>query len=234
MKDISNERTGIRALPPSQRPRERLMSEGCAALSDAELLAILIGSGSREESALSLAARVLSLGGDSPAGLAGCAPQELMGLSGIGEARACAIAAGIELGRRIASAPASCNPKISRPSEAAALCMEEMRRLPKEVFRVLMLNVKSELIMKEDISVGGINASFSHPREVFSGAVRRGAYSVILMHNHPSGDPTPSAADIDTTRQLCEAGRILGIQVVDHILIGDGVYSSFREMKLLP
>ena len=199
----SIEKVGIMELPPDQRPREKLMGRGAAFMSDSELLAILIGSGTRQESALTIASRVLSSCGRSPAG-------------------------------RIASSPAALNPKISGPSAAAALCMEEMRRLPKEIFRVLMLNVKSELIMKEDISVGGINSSFSHPREVFSGAVRRGAYSVILMHNHPSGDPTPSPADIAATRQLCEAGKILGIEVVDHILIGDGSYVSFREERLLP
>ncbi|MBQ1384606.1 MAG: DNA repair protein RadC [Firmicutes bacterium] len=230
----SIEKVGIMELPPDQRPREKLMGRGAAFMSDSELLAILIGSGTRQESALTIASRVLSSCGRSPAGLAGCVPQELREIPGIGEAKACVIAAAVELGRRIASSPAALNPKISGPSAAAALCMEEMRRLPKEIFRVLMLNVKSELIMKEDISVGGINSSFSHPREVFSGAVRRGAYSVILMHNHPSGDPTPSPADIAATRQLCEAGKILGIEVVDHILIGDGSYVSFREERLLP
>ncbi len=234
MNDNHSEKLGMKALPAPDRPRERLLSEGARALSDAELMAILIGSGTRSESALALASRVLAFDERGAAGLSGAAPQELMDIPGIGEARACAILSAVELGRRIASAPASACPRLDTPAAAAALCMEEMRRLPKEVFRVLMLNVKSELIMKEDISVGGINASFSHPREVFGGALKRGAYAVILMHNHPSGDPTPSPADISSTRQLCEAGRILGIEVLDHILIGDGRYVSFREKRLLP
>lgn len=232
MKNETNP-AGLKKLPAAERPREKLLANGVWSLSDSELLALLIGSGTQRESALTLASRVLALEPEGLGLLAAYTPEEFMKIPGIGEAKSCVLAAAIELGRRIASAPAAVNPVIDSPAAAAGLYMEEMRRLPKEIFRVLHLNAKSQLVMKEDISVGGISSSFSHPREVFAGAVKRGAYAVILMHNHPSGDPTPSEADISATRILCQAGEVLGIQVMDHILIGDGRYRSLKEDNLM-
>ena len=224
---------GIKALPENERPREKLLQGGAGSLGNAELLALVIGSGTQRSSALDLAGRILSLESSGISAFAGYSPEEFMRVEGIGKARACVLCAAIELGRRIASSPAAIRIKVDTPKDIAKLNMEEMRRLPKEVFRVAMLNVKSELIMQEDISIGGIAEAASHPREVFAPAIKKGAYAVILLHNHPSGDPTPSKADIKTTEILCEAGKLLGIQVLDHILIGDGRYTSFREEKLI-
>jgi len=222
----------IRELPSSERPREKIFSGGVSSLSNAELLAVLIGNGTGGCSAIDLSSRILSLE-PSIAELSEYQPEEFMKIPGIGSAKACCIVAAIELGRRIAATPRKSGVSLSNPEQAAALFMEEMRGLRKEKFRVAMLNSKNELIMKQDISVGGINASSAHPREVFADAVRKGANGIILAHNHPSGDPVPSPSDIAVTKQLCEAGDILGIRVLDHIIIGDGVYVSFKNKGLL-
>ena len=224
---------GIRDLPGAERPREKLLSLGAGSLSNAELLAVLLGSGTREDSSLQLAAKVLALEPDGLGEFARYQPEEFMAIPGIKDARAAVISAAIEFGRRVGSARSGARPLANTPAKAAALFMSEMRVLRREELRVLMLNVKSELIACETVSVGSLNSSISHPREVFSRAVRKGAHAVIIMHNHPSGDPTPSAADIETTAQLESAGAMLGISVVDHIVIGDGSYVSFRERGLL-
>ena len=222
----------IKELPSAERPREKIISGGVSTLSNAELLAVLLGNGTGGCSAIELANKVLALE-ENLAGLADYQPEELMNVPGIGSAKACSIVAAIELGRRISTTPRRKKISFLNPEEAAALFMEELRPLNKEVFKVAMLNSKNELIMKQDVSVGGLNSSSAHPREVFTVAVRKGASSVILVHNHPSGDPTPSAADIAVTKQLCEAGDVLGIKVVDHIIIGDRSYTSFKNKGLL-
>ena len=219
----------LRELPDSEKPRERLIAEGAFALSNAELIAILLGSGPAGESAVSLASRVLALERGGLQGFVDYTPQEFMRVRGIGSAKACCLAASIELGRRIANSAARSQRSLDSPSKAAGYFMEEMRSLKHEVFKVALLNVKNELISSEYVSVGGLNSSPSHPREVFSMAVKKGAYSVILVHNHPSGDPSPSEADMEITQRLCEAGEILGIRVADHIIIGDGCYVSLRK-----
>ncbi len=223
----------LKGLPPGERPREKMLAEGAGALSDAELIALIISSGTADKSALELAAELLSL---EPAGLSAFLryqPEEFCRVRGIGSAKASQIMAAIELGRRVSRAPSEKRVKLDRPGAVAELFMDELRVLPKEIFRVVMVNVKNQLIASEDISVGGLSSSMSHPREVFSSAVRRSAYAVILIHNHPSGDPTPSDADISVTRQLSEAGRVLGIPVLDHVLIGDGCWRSMKEEGLL-
>ena len=156
-----------------------------------------------------------------------------MTISGIGTAKACTLAAAIELGRRVAAAPASSRVLLSRPQDAADLFMGEMRYLKKEILQVAMLNVKSELLMRETVSEGGLCSAVAHPREVFSGAVKKGAFGIILAHNHPSGDPAPSDEDVRMTKQLSEAGKVLGIEVIDHIIIGDGRFTSFKSEQLL-
>ncbi len=227
------QKINIKSLPDSERPREKLLQYGAGSLSNAELLAILIGSGNRESSALDLANALLSREPSGISEFANYRPEEFKQLGGIGDARACVLCAAVEFGRRIAGSGSTFRRRIETPSDVAAINMEEMRRLPKEIFRVAMLNVKSELIMQEDISVGGISSSMSHPREVFAPAIRKGAYAVILLHNHPSGDPTPSQMDIQATKILVDAGNLLGIKVVDHILMGDGRYTSLRENNLM-
>ena len=223
----------IKHMPKDERPREKMISRGASCLSNAELLAILIGSGTRAESSLSLAVSVMALGGGSIRGLSNIQPEELMSLKGIGNASACRIAAAVELGRRMASAPPRKKVRLSDASEAAALFMEEMRHLKQEKMRVAMINAKGELIAREDVSLGGIYSVCASPREIFAGAVRKGAYGVVIAHNHPSGDPDPSAADISVTRQIADAGRLLGIQLVDHIIIGDGRFVSLKEMGVI-
>lgn len=223
----------LKELPRSERPREKILSQGVSSLSNGELIAILIASGTREESALALAGRILSLENRSLARLTACQPEEFQKIRGVGLAKSCVLVAAMELGRRIAVSPAENRARLDTPEKVAELFMEEMRYLKKEVFRVAHLNVKNELIMKEDISVGGLHSAAAHPREVFQTAVKKGVNAVILVHNHPSGDPTPSHADRATTDQLVKAGKILGIQVLDHIVIGDGSYISLKQQRML-
>lgn len=223
----------IKELPFEERPREKLIQSGAASLSNSELLAILIGSGTRESSAIMLANRILALEEEGISFLTNCLPEELSGIPGMGMAKSCQIVAAIELGKRIATRPRGKRVNITSPGEVASLFVEEMRYLKKEYFKVLLLNTKNEIIMIENISIGGLNSSVVHPREVFCTAIKKSACSVIAVHNHPSGNPAPSQSDIDITRRLMEAGDLLGIKVLDHLIIGDGVYVSLKETMLL-
>ncbi len=223
----------VREMPASERPREKMLAQGAAALSNTELLAVLIASGSGKDSAVSLAAKVLAAEEGSLAALSVSQPEDFMRIPGIGTAKACVLTAALELGRRAATMPASQKIAVASPQDAADLFMGQLRYLKKEVMEVALLNVKSELIMKERISTGGLNSAVTQPREVFANAIRKGACGVILAHNHPSGDPEPSGQDVTITKQLVKAGKILGISVVDHIVIGDGRYVSFADRKLL-
>ena len=150
-------------------------------------------------------------------------------VKGIGPAKAVQIKAAFELGRRLATAPRPDQDRINNPRQAAELFMEELRYKKKEYFFLLLLDTKNQVICREKISVGSLSSSIVHPREIFTIPVRRSAASVILVHNHPSGDPTPSQEDLEVTRRLVEAGQLLGIIVQDHIIIGDGCYVSFKE-----
>lgn len=223
----------IRNLPSEERPREKLIQHGAESLSNPELLAILIGSGTKEVSAIMLANRILALEEEGISYLTNCLPEELSGIPGMGMAKSCQIIAAIELGKRIATRPKGKRINIKSPNEVASLFIEEMRYLKKEYFKVLLLNTKNEIIMIENISIGGLNSSVVHPREVFCTAIKKSACSMILVHNHPSGNPMPSQTDIDITRRLAEAGELLGIKVLDHLIIGDGVYVSLKEKMLL-
>lgn len=225
----------IKDLPKEERPRERMERYGAQVLSDAELLAVLIRTGTPSESALVLAQRILK-GNGAKSGLAFVAEssiEELSEIRGIGLAKSVQIKAAVELGRRISSY-AGHNPTIiNTPVDVKNLLMEEMRFLEKEHFKVILLNIKNHVISVEDISIGSLNSSIVHPREVFKPAIRRSSAAIILVHNHPSGDPTPSREDVDITRRLVEAGKILGIEVVDHIIIGNGIYISLREKGII-
>ena len=223
----------IKDLPFEERPREKLIQCGAGALSNSELLAILIGTGTKEMSAIMLANRVLALEKEGKSYLAGCLPEELSEIPGMGMAKSCQIIAAIELGKRIATKPRMNKVNIKSPDEVASLFIEEMRYLKKEYFKVLLLNTKNEIIMIENISVGSLNSSVVHPREVFCTAIKKSACSLIAVHNHPSGNPAPSQADIDITKRLMEAGELLGIKVLDHLIIGDGVYISLKEKLLI-
>ena len=223
----------IKEMPEGERPREKMMQLGSACLSNAELLTLFIGSGNKEDSALSLAISVLSLAEGNLRGLSNCQPEEYMSIKGIGKSCACRIAAAVELGRRMATAPPQLRVKLGDPGSAATLFMEDMRHLQQEKMRVAMINIKGELMAREDVSLGGIYSASASPREIFKNAVRKGAYGVVIAHNHPSGDPSPSAADISVTRQIADAGKLLGIQLMDHIIIGDGRFVSLKEMGVL-
>lgn len=223
----------IRQLPDEERPREKLLKEGKEKLSTAEILAIIIGSGTGRKSALELAGEVIAMDNRGIRFLAECKPEELKGIKGIGTAKACEILAAVELGRRIASMPAERGVCIECSSDIAGIFMEKMRYHKKEHFVNLMIDAKGKIIEETEVSVGDLCSSTTHPREVFVDAVRRSAASVIFIHNHPSGDPAPSKMDIETTKRLMEAGELLGIPVLDHIIIGDGRYVSMRAEGII-
>jgi DNA repair protein RadC len=223
----------IKELPEAERPREKLLAQGGAALSNAELLAVLIGSGGRGKSAMALASRALALDERGMSFLSVAVPEELMAIPGIGAASACRIIAAAELGKRLSQRNGGKKPRFGVPEDIAALFMEDMRYETKEIFRILLLNSGNELMGKELISVGNISGSFVDPRDVFKPAIKRGAASIVLVHNHPSGNPKPSDADISVTERIVEAGRILDIKVLDHLIIGDGDFISLKREKLM-
>ena len=230
---INNTHPSLLELPETERPRGKLLAQGAESLSSTELLAVLLSSNKYSGPVMATASRLLAFAGGRLSGLTGCQPEEYMSLSGMDEANACRICAAIELGRRISSVPAGGRVRLDEPGQAAELFMEELRYCRQEVFMAALLNVKCELMMRTRVSMGGISSSPAPSREVFRMAVQKGAYAVILAHNHPSGDPEPSPEDISVTRRLVEAGRILGVQVLDHIIIGDGRYTSLNERGLI-
>ncbi|CDF58127.1 RadC family protein [Thermobrachium celere] len=222
----------IKDIPIEERPRERLIKYGESALSNAELLAIILRTGTKSESALDLAKKILSMYGGITF-LANSSVFELSKIRGIGFAKACQIKACIELGKRLNSFKGQEKVKITCPEDVALLVMDEMRFLTKEHFRVIFLNTKNYVIQVKDISIGSLNSSIVHPREVFLEAIKQSSASIILCHNHPSGDPNPSSEDINITKRLIDAGKILGIEVLDHLIIGDGKYISLKEKNII-
>ena len=224
----------IKELPEDERPREKMLAKGPEALSPAELLAILLRTGTKRDSAVGVAQRLLKK--YEATGLAAFAcltPQELSQESGIGPAKAVAIAAAIELGKRINSLAAAGRPVIRSPRDAAELMMARLRFENKEQFMALVLSTKNHVLATPVISVGTLNASIVHPRELFRQAINYAAASLILVHNHPSGDPSPSQEDIDLTVKLVEAGKLLDIKVLDHVIIGDNRYVSLKEKGII-
>ncbi|MCG7410202.1 DNA repair protein RadC [Paenibacillus sp. ACRRX] len=222
----------LRDLPLEERPRERMMKAGAEALSHAELLAILLRTGTKNESAVLVAQRVMNRIG-SLSRLADLSLIELTQIRGIGTAKALELQACLELGRRMARSRMLETASIRRPQDAAELVMESMRHLKREHFVCIYLNTKNRVLAQETISVGTLDASLVHPREVFRSAIRHGAAALICIHNHPSGDPTPSREDIEITRRLIEAGELVGIEVLDHLIIGDNQYVSLKEQSLV-
>ncbi len=222
----------LRDLPHEERPRERMMQYGAEALSHAELLAILLRTGTQQESALHLAQRILMQAGNLRQ-LVDLSLEELMEIKGIGAAKALQLKAGIELGRRLALSRHTLSPAIRSPRDVSDLLSEQLRYLQKEHFVCLFLNTKNVVIAQETLSIGSLNAAVVHPREVFRAAIKCSSASIICAHNHPSGDPTPSKEDVQLTQRLIEAGSIVGIDVLDHIVIGDGQYVSLKERGLI-
>ncbi len=223
----------IKELPMTERPREKLYNHGPGALSNEELLAIIIRTGNKNDSAIDLARKILSKDSRGLVYLRDTTMQELMETKGVGECKAAQILAAIEIGKRINFREALSKVKITEPNTIANLYMDEMRYLQKEHFRIMLLDTKNQIIVTEEISVGTLNASIVHPRDVFKAAIKRNSNSMILVHNHPSGDPAPSNEDINITNRLVDAGNLIGIKVLDHIIIGDNRYISFKEKNLI-
>ncbi|MCH7322240.1 DNA repair protein RadC [Solibacillus sp. MA9] len=212
----------------ADRPRERLLRQGAKSLSNQELIAILLGTGTKQESVLTVANRVL-LNFEKLHNLKFATLEEMTEIKGIGEAKAVLLLAAIELGRRLASKEDEQRYTIRSPEDAANFLMQDMTSLQQEHFVCLFLNVKNQILHKKTIFVGSLNASIVHPREIFREAVKRSAASIICAHNHPSGVPTPSPEDIDVTTRLYEAGKIVGVDLLDHVIIGDHQFISMKE-----
>ena len=220
----------IKSMPELERPVEKCLANGIESLSNDELLALLINKGTKEKSAKDLAAEVLAKDRAGLMYLRESSVDELMTVNGIGAAKAARIMAAVELGKRLSARPVQKGMTIENDEDIAELFMEEMRRLKKETFKALLLSSKGGVISVETISVGELNSTLVHPREVFSAAVKKSAAAIVFIHNHPSGDPRPSAEDFATTKRLADCGELLGIRVVDHLVIGDGRYVSMRAM----
>ena len=223
----------VRELPVWEKPREKLLLEGASSLNNTELLAILLRTGSRSKSVMDLAAEVLSADEGGIRFLADCTPEELRRIGGMGDAKICALLAAAELGRRIAAGRKELLGKVVDARDLAARYMEKMRYYRKEHFICLCLGPHGEIIEETEVSVGDINSAAANPREVFVNAIRRNASCVAFLHNHPSGNPSPSDEDEKMNRKLVEAGRLLMIPVLDHIVIGDGVYASLRDEGMM-
>ncbi|MDO4395530.1 MAG: DNA repair protein RadC [Clostridia bacterium] len=223
----------IKLLPEKERPAEKAWLNGVESLSNTELLALIIHTGTKDKSALRLAEDVLGTLDGGIGELGRCCKEELTEIDGIGKMKACTIMAAVELGKRISTNPAGRKLSASSSEDVAALFMEELRYLQKEHFRSVLVNAKGDILSVDKVSVGELSSTVVHPREVFAMAVKKSAAAVIFVHNHPSGDPTPSMEDIDTTQRLVEAGQILGIRVLDHIIIGDGKYESLRRKGII-
>lgn len=214
-------------------PRERILNKGAGALSAKELLAVIFGSGSREKSVFCIAEELIASLPDGVSDLAHIQLEELMMIDGIGSAKASQVLACVELGRRIHSKPIGEKLKISTPKDIAFQLIDELSHHKQEHFMLVMLDTKNQLIGIDTITVGTLNASLVHPREVFKPAIKRSANSVILAHNHPSGVTDPSSEDLSLTTRLVESGKILGIQVVDHIIVGNHAYCSLKELGFM-
>jgi DNA repair protein RadC len=228
---MERRRYTIKELPPELRPRERLLAEGPEALSSAELLGILLGIGSKEQTAVELAGQVISESGGL-FGLHGVGVHDLQEVHGIGEAKACITLAAVEFGKRLGRVRNPGRPVISSPEDVDGLLRGRIANLDRENFVVVLLNTKNEVLGFPTVSVGTLSASLVHPREVFKPAIRASAAGVILAHNHPSGRIGPSREDREVTRRLKEASEIIGIEVLDHVILGDG-YFSMKEQGIL-
>lgn len=219
-------------LPVNERPRERLLRYGAETLSNSELIAIILGNGTSKENILSISTRLLKLSGGLN-GLLNSKADELVKVNGIGRAKAVQLLALGELSKRFKSYKSGQNYKILNPKDASKLVMDELKVFDKEHLYVIMLNTKNVVIKISDVSVGSLNSSIVHPREVYNEPIVKHAASIIICHNHPSGDPEPSVEDINITKRLTECGKIIGIELLDHIIIGDGTYISLKEKGII-
>lgn len=218
----------IRDFPQDERPRERFIKNGPQSLSNHELLAILLRTGTKDESVLQLSNRLLT-NFEGLRLLKAATLEEITEIKGIGQAKAIQILAAVEIGRRIANLNYTERYVIRSPEDGANYVMNDMRFLSQEHFVCLYLNTKNQVLHKQTIFIGSLNASIVHPREVFREALKRSAASIICLHNHPSGDPAPSREDIEVTKRLVECGKMLGIELLDHLIIGENKFVSLKE-----
>lgn len=220
--------------PLDDRPVEKLLRHGPGHLSDAELLAVIIRSGSPAATALGLARQLISRhAGEGLGTLRQDSVEELMAIDGIGPVKACQIQAALELGTRAQIQPRKLSSSIRSPDDALMLLDGEMRQLAREELRALLLDIRSRVIRTVCLSQGGLASAVIYPRDLFREAVKANAASLILAHNHPSGDASPSKEDIETTRRLVDAGEMMGIKVVDHLIVASGGSVSLRQLGYL-
>ena len=221
----------IKELPQGDRPRERLQYYGSGALSLAELMAIILRTGTKDENVIRLAQRLLSdFGGLTE--LAQAPFSDLVAIKGVGQAKATQLKAAFELGRRLQVAAPGERLQVKSPADAANLLMLEMAQLEQEHLRTVLLDSKNRVIKVHPVYVGSLNTAVIRVGELFREAIRANAASLIVVHNHPSGDPTPSAEDVHVTRQIVEAGKLLNIEVLDHLVIGQQRWVSLKERGL--
>jgi DNA repair protein RadC len=227
-----DKRLTVKELPLDDRPREKLLLRGAQSLSDAELVAILLRTGKKGKSVIEIARELINSEGNL-AMLATKTVDSLQKISGIGKDKAATIAAAFELSRRILSQPKwFSNKKITSPQDVAEIFIPILRDDNKEKFIVVCLNSANKIIKHETISVGNLNSSIVHPREIFKVAIDNSSASIILIHNHPSGNPEPSNEDIRITKKIVETGKIMDIPVFDHLIIAGETYTSFVEKRL--
>jgi len=228
---MSEYKISIHDIPEAERPRERLLKYGPEALSNAELLAIILRTGSRKENVVNMSSRILSEYNIKQLSQANVA--KLTQIHGIGAAKASQIAAVFELARKLEGFTDEPKRKIRSPADVYSLLYPKMREHKREKLVALLLDTKNNVTREETVSIGSLNANIVHPREVFKAALMESSASVIISHNHPSGDPTPSREDIAVTEKLVEGGKMLGIDVLDHVIIGDGRYVSLKDEGLV-
>lgn len=222
----------VKDMAIDERPREKMIQHGVKVLSNAELLAILLRTGTKKRNAIELASYIINKDLQGIRYLQDMSIEELCEIDGIGLSKATQIKAALELGMRISSYKPN-KYKVKNPWDIYKYYMESLRYNQKEVFKVVLLNTKNEIITDVDVSVGTLNSSLVHPREVFKEAIKRSSNKMILIHNHPSGSVEPSKEDKNITERLIKCGDIIGIEVIDHIIIGDGLYYSFKENMII-
>ncbi len=224
----------IKDITVADRPRERLLAQGSSALSNAELLAILLGTGSGKLSAVGLGQLILQTIGqgeaDPVASLQGISPEALMKIEGVGPAKATTILAAIELGKRVFFAKPPDRTEVTDPSVAAAALSQSLMWQPQERLAILLLDQRNRIISQKIITIGTVNETIAHPRDIFGEVLRQGAVKFILGHNHPTGNTDPSPEDIQLTKRLIEASRLLDIPLLDHLILGNGSFTSMRSV----
>lgn len=220
-------------IPKSERPQEKLISQGVSVLTNTELLALILRTGVKGENVINLSQRIINeLNGLD--GILTASLEDIKSIRGIKDSKGSQILALAELVKRIKTLKTKeLNPRIRSPKELAKLLYPEMSCLNQEVLKLIVLNTKNEIVKTKDVFKGGLNSSLVHPREIFNEAIKSSAASIIISHNHPSGDPTPSKEDVAITKRLSDCGKLLGINLTDHIIIGNNKYVSLREKGII-